>query len=179
MPTVAYKRYSTERTKAPMETIHLPEAASQSGLAGELAMVHTDGTVKAPAAAGSAIDTTTCPNGLVLLLQNYSGTTGTELEIGLIDDETSLFLPICTSSGTATGTYVASSAAMVGDKYAGLMITAASSGGYFSGDQVGVDTNNTTDPVFRIIKFDRREAIGVTGNVHFAWVSVLPTARFK
>jgi len=178
MPTVAYKRYALERTKAPEESIYLPEAASQSYLAGELVIVHTDGTVKTPVAAGTQIDVSACGNGLVLALQDATGTTSANAQVGLIDNETRVFLPICTSSGTSTGTYVASNANMVGDSYTGLKVTAASSGGYFSTDQIAIDTNTTSNPIFRIVKFDRREAIGVTGNVHYAWAIVLPAARF-
>lgn len=179
MPTVAYLRYSLERLKSPQESIYLPEAASQSFLAGELVIVHTDGTVKRPVATGTQIAVSDCGNGAVIALQAASGTTGADVQVALIGDNTELFLPICTSSGTAAGTYVASSAAMVGDKYTGLNVTASTSGGYFNEDQIAVDTATTANPIFRVIKFDRKEAIGTTGNVHYAWVQVLVAARFR
>lgn len=179
MPTVAYLRYSLERLKSPQESIYLPEAATQSFAAGELVICHTDGTVKRPVATGTQIAVSDCGNGMLIALQAASGTTGTQLEVGLIDDQTEVFLPICTSSGTAAGTYVASSAAMVGDKYTGLNVTASTSGGYFNEDQIAIDTNTTTNPIFKIIKFDRKEAIGTVGNVHYAWAQVLVAARFR
>jgi hypothetical protein len=170
MPTTAYALNSRERGTEGKATIQIREASSATFKSGEIVGVSAAGQVKQLPA--GTVDTTTaeCANGLVRALRDASGTANTLIDCELFDDTSRVWLPI--SNG---GAVVASNANMVGDKTAGYVTSA---GANFIDAQMSADTNNTTNPLFKILKFDKKEAIGTASSIHFALCSVIQGARF-
>lgn len=169
MPLTSYAQQGRQNGSSGMEAIPLPEAAAATFKANEICGLSASGQVKQLPAGAVTSTTAECANGIVRPAQDASGVTNATVSCEVLDNFSRGWIPISNA-----GAVVTSNANMIGDSYAGYV---APAGAAFIDAQLTVDTNAAGNPLFKILGFDTREAVGTTSNIHYAYVEFIPAAR--
>jgi len=127
-----------------------PEAASQSFKAfQDICTITTSGTVNQTISAGSDLASTGIERGIVIPMEDASGTTNNLIECIVFDDDTRILLPV--EHGTDSSAVTAAS-------QRGATFCLTNSSATPAGWAVAID--NTTNPVCRVEDIDLSDAVG-------------------
>lgn len=147
------------------QVMEFPEAATQSFTVHDICTITTSGTINQTISAGSDLASTGIERGIVIPLENATGTTGNMIQCAVLNDDTRFLLPV--EHGT-------DSSAVTAATQRGATFCLTNSTATPAGWAVAID--NTTNPICRVVDIDRSEAVGA--QYGYLKIGIIDTCRY-